>query len=489
MGTVEQHGVGAEQAPYEAFTVEQRGIDIIPPEERHSRPINLFWIWAGAIVNIEYVVYGTFLVIFLGLSFPQAIGIIIVGNLISWTFLGLASLQGPDVGTTAFMLTRAPYGNNGARPLSVFNWLTQVGYETEGITLVVLAALALLAKAGAHDPSDAIKVILIVAAASVQLVLPIFGHATISKVFRLLTFLFVALFVILAILVAGKANVHLAQHAKFGELVAALALAIALGGLGWTENANDYSRYMPKETPKAQIFWAATLGAVIPAILLEVLGAAIATAVSSATDPISGLPKVFPGWFLIPYLLVAIVQLFVINTMDLYSSGLTLQAIGIKLARWQAVLVDTVLCAILTGFVIFSNSFNKALSDFVLFTIVWIAPWCGIFLVDWALRRGRYHAMSLAQSRGGLYYRNGGWHAPALVAQAVGMFAALMWINAYPAYLSPLTNRTGGADLSWLMGLVFGGLTYYLLARDKVRQEGEATPRQAGVAAAAAPIT
>ena len=77
MGTVAQHGVGAEPAPYEAFTVEQRGIDIIPAEERHSRPINLFWIWAGAIVNIEYVVYGTFLVIFLGLSFPQALGIIV----------------------------------------------------------------------------------------------------------------------------------------------------------------------------------------------------------------------------------------------------------------------------------------------------------------------------------------------------------------------------------------------------------------------------
>jgi len=486
MDTVEEQNAAVGQAPYEAFTVEQRGIDIIPPQERHSRPIDLFWIWAGAIVNIEYVVYGTLLVIALGLSFPQAIGIIVLGNIVSWTFLGLASLQGPDAGTTAFMLTRAPFGSNGARPLSVFNWLTQVGYETEGITLIVLAALALLVKAGVHHPADWVKVVLIVAAASVQLVLPYFGHATISRVFRVVVFLFIALFVILAILVAGKANPSIHQHAHFGTLVAAFALAIALGGLGWTENANDYSRYMPKETPKAKIFWAATLGAVIPAILLEVLGAAIATAVSSATDPISGLPKVFAGWFLVPYLLVAIVQLFVINTMDLYSSGVTLQAIGIKLRRYQAVIVDTVLCAILTGFVIFSNSFNKALADFVLFTIAWIAPWCAIFLVDWGLRRTTYDASSLARPRGGLYYRNGGWRVPALVAQALGMLAAIMWINAYPAYLSPLTNRTGGADLSWLMGLVVAGVAYYLLARNEVRQEGEAA-RAAATATATAP--
>jgi len=35
---------------------------------------------------------------------------------------------------------------------------------------------------------------------------------------------------------------------------------------------------------------------------------------------------------------------------------------------------------------IFSGSFTEYLSDFVDVVIVWIAPWCAIFLVDWALR-------------------------------------------------------------------------------------------------------
>jgi nucleobase:cation symporter-1, NCS1 family len=475
MGSVDEGATGTSQPTfeYEAFTVEQRGIDIIPPEERKSTPAALFWIWAGSIFNIEYVVYGALLIV-VGLSFGQAVGIIIAGNIVSWILLGLASVQAPDAGTTTFMLSRAPFGTHGARGVSVFNWLTQVGYETEGITLVVLALLAILAKAGVHDPSDVLKVVLIVLAASVQLVLPFFGHATISKTFKVLSYLFMALFVVLAILAAGKVHLNqLHQHAGGGTLVAAFALAIALGGLGWTENANDYSRYIPKETSKRSIFLAAAAGGMIPAILLEILGGAVATTVKNANDPISGLPHVFPGWFLVPYLIVAIVQLFVINTMDLYSSGLTLQAIGVRLRRWQAVFIDTVICAILTGFVIFSNSFNKVLSDFVLFTIVWIAPWFGIFFVDWLLRRGRYDPLSLVRESGGLYFRNGGIHWPAVIAQAAGMFAAMMWINAYPVYFGPLTNRTNGADLSWLVGLLVGAVVYLVLAANRVRREAE----------------
>jgi len=461
---------------YEAFTVEQRGIDIIPPEERQSTPAALFWIWAASIFNIEYVIYGALLIV-VGLSFGQAVFIIIGGNIVSWIFLGLASMQAPDAGTSAFMLTRAPFGTHGARGVSLFNWMTQVGYETEGITLVVLALLAILAKAGVHHPGDALKVVLIVLAASVQLLLPFFGHATISKVFKVLSYAFIAAFGLLAILAAGKVHLsQLHQHAGGGTLVAAFALAIALGGLGWTENANDYSRYLPKETSKRSIFLAATVGGLIPAVLLEILGAAVATTVANANDPISGLPHVFPGWFLVPYLIIAIVQLFVINTMDLYSSGLTLQAIGLRLRRWQAVFIDTVICAVLTGFVVFSNSFNKVLSDFVLFTIVWIAPWFGIFFVDWLLRRRRYDAPSLVRESGGLYFRNGGIHVPAVIAQAAGMFAAMMWINAYPVYFGPLTNRTKGADLSWLVGLVIGAVVYYLLARSQVKKEVELTP-------------
>src|SRR5262249_8898848 len=153
------------------------------------------------------------------------------------------------------------------------------------------------------------------------------------------------------------------------------------------------------------IFGWVTLGAFLPSTLMMFLGAFIATAVPAANDPISGLPKVFSAWFLVPYLVVIIFQLLAGNCVVLYSSCLTLQAIGLKVKRYQAALIDTAFCAALTAVTIFSNNFNTLLGDFLLFIIVWAAPWGAIYLVDWALRRGRYRTEDLLARRGGLYWR------------------------------------------------------------------------------------
>jgi cytosine/uracil/thiamine/allantoin permease len=125
---------------------------------------------------------------------------------------------------------------------------------------------------------------------------------------------------------------------------------------------------------------------------------------------------------------------------------------------------------------VFSTRFFSLLTDFLLFIIVWLGPWCAIYLVDWLLRRGRYDTGGLLNERGGRYFRNGGVHWPAVIAQAVGMVAAALWLNAYSPYVSPLSSRIGGSDFSVFMGLFFGGVVYWLLARRQVRAEGEATP-------------
>jgi cytosine/uracil/thiamine/allantoin permease len=52
---------------YAAFKIEQRGIELIPDAERKMRPSGLFWLWSGAVFNVEFFFYGTLIMIF-GLS-------------------------------------------------------------------------------------------------------------------------------------------------------------------------------------------------------------------------------------------------------------------------------------------------------------------------------------------------------------------------------------------------------------------------------------
>ena len=111
--------------------------------------------WAGASVQIEYFLYGAILMTF-GFTFAQAVIAHRLGNL-SYFLLGLCSLQGPDAGTTVFAINRAAFGPNGSRPISFFNWVTQIGFEVEGLILIVGAGLVLMVKGG-FVPGDPAKV-------------------------------------------------------------------------------------------------------------------------------------------------------------------------------------------------------------------------------------------------------------------------------------------------------------------------------------------
>jgi NCS1 family nucleobase:cation symporter-1 len=459
--------------------VESHGIDLIPDSERHGRPRDLFGLWLGSNLNLFYVVNGA-VVISMGLSFAQSLIAIVAGNL-AFLAVGFASLQGPRTGTSTFAVSRASFGPNGGRFLALFNWVTCVGFEASGLSLIVLAALAIFGHAGV-GASTGLKVVLILVAGAVQAVLPLLGHRAILLTQRRLAWLSTILFIVMAILVGPKVHLgHLSHGSGWAAVTWAIALVISGGGLSWANTGSDYSRYLARSTSARQVFWCSSAGGFLPAVLLEVLGAAVASASASASDPIAGIPAVLPGWVSVPYLLFAIVTLLAVNTLDLYSSGLTLQAAGLRLARWQCVLVDTVICTGLCFLVIFSGEFNKYYSEFLGLLIIWMAPWFAIYAVDALLRRQRYDAAALVDSSSrGRYWRHGGFFLPGVAAQLLGMTASALWISS-AAFAGPLSTAVGGSDFSVFTGLGVGGLVYWLLARREVARE------TAGLATAAGP--
>jgi len=268
----------------------------------------------------------------------------------------------------------------------------------------------------------------------------------------------------------------------------ALAFTIALSGLGWTENGNDYSRYCPTDTSKKALVGWIFLGTAVPEILIMTLGAVVGTFVLKIGTGSGGLlpfahTSALPPWFVVVFLLFAVVQIFGINSLDMYSSGVTMQAIGVPVKRYHAVLIDCVIAFCVTMYAIFSSSFTQYLSDFVDIVIIWIAPWSAIFLVDWVLRRYQYVPSEVQKTgRDSLYWRRGGIHWPAWAAQLLGMFAAISALSAtfhLPQWLNLVTYHTRdalgfGGDFSIFLGMGVGGLVYLVLAWKGVRREAHA---------------
>jgi purine-cytosine permease-like protein len=456
--------------------IEQRGIEAVPDSERHGRPRDLFFLWLGTNANVFYIINGA-LLISLGLTFSQCLFVILLGNL-SFFLLGLTSLQGPRTGTSTFAVNRASFGPHGGRLLSFFNWCTLIGFEGSGLALAVIAILTLVQSTGATF-SQAIwfKVVVILVIATIQICLPTLGHATIMAFQKVLAWVFLVFFVIVAVMVAGKVQVSGGHTAPFATLTVGFALMVSGGGLSWANTGSDYSRYLPKTVRPSAVFWASSLGGFLPAILLEILGAAVATRLPGASDPIAGLPSALAGWFLIPYLLLLCVNLLAVNTIDLYSSGLTLQALGLPVKRWQATTIDMVICTVLAAVAIFSSSFNTLYSEFLSLLIIFLAPWCAIYLVDAWMRHNVYDVSGLFARISGPYWYKGGINLAGVIALIAGMVASALWLNS-SLLQGPFSGWLNNSDMSVFTGIIVGAVLYWLLARSRVRRQTVALEKQ-----------
>jgi purine-cytosine permease-like protein len=444
--------------------VERRGIEVVTESERHGRPRDLLFVWVASNANIFSIVNGA-LLISLGLSFLQSVAIIVLGNIFGFFLLGLTSIQGPRTGTATFTINRAAFGHNGGRLLAFFNWLTLVGWDSSGIALMVIALLILTHVLGWSIGDNAwFKVAVILFVAAVQLSIPALGHATIMVVQKILSLTFVFFFLLVTLMLAGKAQLTGGQTGTFATMTLGFALIVSAGGLSWASTGSDYSRYLPRTAPPGAIIWAASLGGMLPAILLQIVGAAVATKLPSASDPISGLPSALPAWFLAPYMVLIFFNLLSSNVVNLYSSGLNVQTIGLSLKRWQATFMDMVICTVLAAIAIFNANFNALYSQFLSLMIIFLAPWCAIFLTDAWLRRNTYDAPGLLDRFGGPYWYQGGINLAGLLAMIGGMIASALWLNS-SLLQGPLSHMFGGADLSIFSGFLVGGILYLILAR------------------------
>ncbi len=458
------------------FKVEQRGIDIVPLGERHGNPRELFWIWAASLMGIVDLVIGA-VVISLGLSLWAAVAAVIIGNL-SYVLVGLVAMNGPAAGTSTIVISRSAFGVRGNAVPTFFSWFTILCWEGVNAVVGTLALIGIFATYGLNG--NGYKVLSLVIFIVVMVAWAIFGHATITTVNRIMTYVIgVAMCIVLAY---GFQHVnwhygwgHLAGSNKATTFVLAVMIVAAANGLAFTNMPADYSRYLPQNASRGKIALYTALGAFLPATILNAAGAIIGTKLN-AFDPVGSLAAVVPHWFRFLFLLIAIVSMVWANIINTYSSGLNLQALGARVARYKTVLIDAVVAAGFVCYALWISNFVTSLENFLALMIWWIGPWTAIYLVDMYLRRYRYASGDLLRSRGGMYWFRDGINWAALAALILGAGAAVLFTNA-TLFASPLTTGPlGGMDWSIPAGMLVGGLAYYLLAKGAIARESAPAP-------------
>src|SRR5207245_220890 len=197
----------------------------------------------------------------------------------------------------------------------------------------------------------------------------------------------------------------------------ALIFAATGFGLGWVNSGADYSRYLPRSASSAGVVAWTTFGAAVAPVLLVVYGLLLAASDQKlnqaiGADPIGALTTLLPTWYLVLFALVAIGGLIGGAVLDIYSSGLALLTLGLKVPRWTAAGIDGVIMILGTIYVVWiASNFIGPFEGFLITLGVPISAWCGVFLADLLLRKRDYAEADLYDSRG--RYGPVSWQGPA----------------------------------------------------------------------------
>ena len=416
----------------------------------------------------------------------------LVGIVVSFALCGVVAIAGKRGSAPTMVLSRAAFGVDGQKVPGVVSWLVSIGWET------FLAILAVLATATVFDasrlvPGTGTQVVATVVVAALIVAASVAGYHVIMRLQSVLTWITGRVTVAYVVMTVGDVDWAAVSAVPSGPpqaVIGALVMVMTGFGLGWINIAADWSRYQSRDASGAAIVGWNTFGGALAPCLLVVFGLALAGSSQQlldgiAVDPIGTLSTLLPTWFLVPFLAAAVLSLVSGAVLGIYSSGLTLISLGVRIPRPAAAFVDGVILTIGTIYVVFvAQSFLGPFQSFLITLGVPLAAWAGIMIADIASRRRDYDEAALFDRTG----RYGAYDVVSLVTMAVATLVGwglvvnsfseeASWNNWQGYLLGPLGlgGRTGQwafANLGVLAALVIGFLVTLVLRRSAVsRQE------------------
>jgi len=445
-------------------------IEPIPEADKDSTGIQQMWIWAGAnIAPINWALGALGIVLKLGLW--ETIAVVVLGNIVGCAIFAAFTVMGHKTGVNQMVLSRSAFGRRGAYLPSLLMFLMTLGWIGVNTYFPVKIAVAILGQFGIGD-TWLTNFVVVTVVMVVQVLIGIYGFyaiRTFEKYTVPVTAVIMLLMSVLAWTRPGVVNwghvTSLPPGAHFAMLTL-LMTAIGVGwGISWVTWASDYSRFVPRRVSSSSVFWYSYVGMLVPTVWLAILGATVASTTMD-TDPAKMVSAVFGGVTSILVLLLVLHGPVATNILNVYSAALAALSMGLHVSRTAVALLAGIVGYLVTIYFVFQPSFAKAFDNWMISLLLWMSPWAGVILADFFLvRRSRIDVDELYKDPARSAYGDVNWGA--IVAFLVGLLAG--WSvedGLVPALQGPISTKLlGGADLSWLVGIVVAGGLYLALGR------------------------
>ena len=372
--------------------------------------------WVGANAN-----NGTWYVggVVAGAAFAGGALVTIVANPIAYVIMVLIGFIGYKVGTSTMSLTRPCFGVKGSFLPSILNITQFIGWTAVN-TFIASISISFILKElfglPAFGETGAYKSMLVgILIMSVLHLLSISaGHKSVKMVEKV-GVIFILILEIWETVVVLK-QVPLAQIISWrppsGKLlpIGSAMDAMAAFSLGWVPAICEFTRYgkskrtatiAPIIGANAGLFWFAFVG------IIGTIGTAVTTGVydPNNSDPSSIVSKL--GLGLIAFLVIILTSTTA-NAVNLMAAGISLTNVTKKIKSMSALLIVTILSALLTLVPLFLSSFLTSFILFLDYIGMVFGPIFAIMIVDfYILRKQEYHAEDLEKVKGRYWYNNG----------------------------------------------------------------------------------
>ncbi|TMB99936.1 MAG: hypothetical protein E6J40_03165 [Chloroflexi bacterium] len=447
--------VTARSVDADAFgKVESHGIDTIPAAERHGRPRELAFLWAGAFANYASLFTASLLTTYYGLGVWDGLAATALGTLAAALILGLLSNTGPRSGLPQIVFTRGIFGLRGSYAGAALTLFLAVGWFAVDCVIAAQAGAQLFG-----GGSRAITFGLVILIAAVSVAVAVYGHGTIAVLETYGSVIFVALAAVLFVLLAPQ--FHWGQGPSVsgadypGAFVLGVMTCFALVA-SWYPFASDYSRYLPAASPTRSVTWWPMVGVALPMILLGLFGLLLPTidaSLASNQGVLAVISAHAPSWVAVPFFVFVVVGEIWANYLDVYTAGLVTLAMGIRLQRWQTALGCGILGTALAAYAVLVSDLHVAYEDFLILTYLWAPAWAAVVLLSFFVFEGRTRPKL------------------AVIAWLTGTAASLLFVNydnlfsnlvSAPHFFNDgLIGRLHGADISGLVSVAVAAAVYW----------------------------